>query len=90
MNNRIEYYKQYYQNNKDKYKKEYRVIRYCKVCEKEFINITRHRQTDRHKFLMRMFNRTEEDGGILYERLRTEPCVPLCLEVLPEPVPSLR
>lgn len=49
---RKEYFKNYYQNNKDKYKKDYKIVRYCELCEKEFVNITRHCQTDFHQFLL--------------------------------------
>lgn len=51
-NDRQTYHKSYYQNNKDKYKTEYRQIKYCDLCEKEFINITRHKTTKLHKLLV--------------------------------------
>jgi ribosomal protein L34E len=63
---RKEYFKNYYQNNKDKYKKEYKIIRYCEVCEKEFINITRHRQTEMHQLLL---NKLKVDENTAFRRV---------------------
>lgn len=49
------YFIYYYQNNKDKYKNNYRTIKYCNLCEKEFINITRHKTTQLHKLMVKKF-----------------------------------
>lgn len=70
---RQEYYKNYYQNNKDKYKTDYRQVRYCELCEKEFVNITRHKTTQLHKIMVRKFS---------------SPCVLTPTNEL-EPVPSV-
>ena len=69
MTDRQNYYKNYYQNNKDKYKNEYRTIRYCEICEKEFVNITRHRSTDLHKKLVK---KLEVDENNAYHKVRQE------------------
>jgi len=44
--------KQYYQNNKDKFKPRYKIVHYCELCMVEFLNITRHKQNKSHKFLV--------------------------------------
>lgn len=61
------YFQQYYQNNKDKYKKDYKIVRYCELCEKEFVNITRHCQTDFHQLLL---NKLKVDANkVVYRRV---------------------
>lgn len=93
MNTRKEYYKEYYQKNKDKYKKEHKIIYYCKVCDKEFINITRHKQTGIHQCLFKISQvglelDTDTTDGLdaksFYEKLRIVR-IPSKLKVLPVP-----
>ena len=62
MTDRQVYYKNYYQNNKDKYKTNYRQVKYCNLCEKEFVNITRHKTTQLHKFMVKKFPNILEVG----------------------------
>ena len=71
MTDRQVYYKNYYQNNKEKYKTDYRRVRFCSLCEKEFVNITRHETTQLHKFMVK--KSLNETNQVSYDFVRDEP-----------------
>ncbi len=50
-NNSKKYMKEYYENNKDKYKGKYNAVVHCDVCDIDItkLNFSKHKKTNKHK-----------------------------------------